>query len=342
MPEINMSGTKPPRRRLSDLAGEVVSEVNNEQANEPAVVNDLEEPRSAIGRLIDRRNESIEAENVRLAEENERLRSGETAVLLDPRRVRRSKFMDRDVRAFSLDDPVFAAFVDEIRETNGNADPGVVRPITGDPDHDYEAAAGQRRHAACLVAEKPFKAFIKSLTDRELLKEKRTENAHRLDPSPYELGLYWHNLLKDKTYTSIRDLEDGEKVPRSTIHRYLKFADLPQVMVSAFSDPRMILQDWVEPLLQAYAQSPDRVNQAAQELREKPPEKPVTIFNRLIGKVADSRVIGNRHGKVLAHSRLVNGCPGYVLKKDAPPELIQALEAFLRDWAQKHGEEVAL
>lgn len=337
-----MAAPKQPRRNLINLAADVVSAVNKEQAEQPAESVESEEPRSVVGRLINQRNESIAAENIRLSEENELLRAGETAVRLDPKRIRRSKFMDRDARAFSLSDPVFAAFVDEIRETDGNTDPGVVRPITGDPAHDYELASGQRRHAACLEADKPFKAFIKTLSDRELLKEKRTENAGRLDPSPYELGIYWHNLLKDKDYTSIRDLEEGEKAPRSTIHRYLKFAELPPVIVGVFSDPRSILQDWVEPLLQAHEQNPERVARAAEELREKPPGNPVTVFNRLIGKVAESRVIATINGKTLVHRRRVNGCPGYVLKKDAPPELIEAIEAFLRDWAQKHDEEVAL
>lgn len=338
-----MPGSKPPRQnRLGNLAASIVSDVNNERANHPPTPANPDQSRTVMGRLLHQRNESIEAENIRLAEENALLRAGETAVLLDPQRIRLSKFQERDPKAFSLDDAVFAAFVDEIRETDGNVDPGVVRPVTGDPDHDYELAAGQRRHAACIVAQKPFKAFIKTLSDRELLKEKRTENAGRLDPSPYELGLYWHKLLNDKDYSSIRDLEEGEKVPRSTIHRYLKFADLSPVIVGAFSDPRVILQDWVESLSQAHAQAPERVAQVAQELREKPPENPVTIYNRLVGKVPESRVIGNRHGKVLAHSRRVNGCPAYVLKKDAPPELIEALDAFLREWAQKHGEEVAL
>lgn len=336
-----MSGPK--RRNFLDLANDVVKEVNSQQsAGQSSSTPELGQPRSIMGKMINQRRESIETENARLAEENELLRAGETAVLLDPKRVRRSKFQERDPKAFSLDDPVFTAFVDEIRETDGNENPGVVRPVTNDPDHDYELASGQRRHAACLVAEKPFKAFIKALSDRELLKEKRTENAGRLDPSPYELGLYWHKLLNDKDYSSIRDLEDGEKVPRSTIHRYLKYADLHLVIVDAFPDPRAILQDWVEPLLQAHTQAPERVAQVAQELREKPPGNPVTVYNRLIGKVAESRVIGNRHGKVLAHSRRVNGCPAYVLKKDAPPELIEALDAFLRDWAQKHNEEVEL
>jgi len=337
-----MSGPKKPRRAWLDIAADVVREENSKELSSTPSEVDLVQPRTVMGSLINQRRESIESENARLAEENDLLRAGETAVLLDAKRVRRSKFLERDPKAFSLDDPVFAAFVDEIRETDGNVAPGVVRPVKGDPDHDYELAAGQRRHAACLVAEKSFKAFIKELDDRELLKEKRTENAGRLDPSPYELGLYWHRLLKDKDYSSIRDLEEGEKVPRSTIHRYLKFADLPPVIVGAFSDPRTILQDWVEPLVQASEQHRDRVTQVADELREKPPGNPITVFNRLVGKVAESRVIGNRHGKVLAHSRRVNGCPAYVLKKDAPPELIEAIDAFLRDWAQKHNEEVEL
>lgn len=334
----------PKRRGLKDLANDIVNDAASAHA-QPSGHADAPEPRqprSIMGKMLSQRNESIEAENARLSEENERFRTGETAVLLDAKRVRRSRFQERDPKAFSVDDPVFASFVEEIRETDGNADPGVVRPINDDPDYDYELAAGQRRHAACLVAEKPFKAFIKELTDHQLLKEKRTENAGRLDPSPYEQGCYWAKLLAEKDFLNIRQLEEIEKVPRSTIHRYTKFAKLPPVVVDAFSDPRTILQDWVEPLIQAHEQDPDRVAQVAQELREKPPGNPVTTYNRLVGKVAESRVIGNRHGKVLAHSRRVNGCPAYVLKKDAPPELVEALEAFLREWAQKHGEEVAL
>lgn len=329
---------------LKDLANDIVAGVDraHAQSDLQAAAPEARQPRSVMGQLIEQRNESIESENARLAEENERLRGGETAVRLDPTRVRRSKFQERVPKAFSLDDPVFASFVEEIRETDGNVDPGVVRPVTDDPNYDYELAAGQRRHAACLAAEKPFKAFIKELTDVQLLKEKRTENAGRLDPSPFEQGCYWFKLLDDKDFLTIRQLEEIEKVPRSTIHRYMKFAKLPPVIVDAFSDPRSILQDWVEPLIQAHEQDPDRVTQVACELREKPPGNPVTAYNRLVGKAAESRVIGNKHGKVLAHSRKVNGCPAYVLKKDAPPELIEAIEGLLRDWAQKHNDQVAL
>jgi ParB-like chromosome segregation protein Spo0J len=184
---------------------------------------------------------------------------------------------------------------------------------------------------------------IRDLTDLELLLEKGAENRNRLDPTPFELGIFWHRLLKNKDFTGQRPLAEHAKVSPATVNRYLKFAELPPEVVAVFRDPREIRVEWLDALLQACESNLPRVLEVCHEFREKPANLAITVFHRLIGRAKESsEVITTPKRTVVAWTRKVNGCRAYVLKKEAPKELIEALDNFLLQWTREHGEEIDL
>src|SRR5690606_7285007 len=79
---------------------------------------------------------------------------GNGVQLLDPARIRHSRFRDRVVQGFA--DRAFEELKASISRPTADGTPtGVtmpikVRPVTDDPDFDYEVVYGHRRHRATL------------------------------------------------------------------------------------------------------------------------------------------------------------------------------------------------
>jgi len=296
-------------------------------------------PATAVGMLATEGNNTIrerlsraESELESRAAEIIRLKQGLPVHRLDPKRVRLSQFADRHPSAFT--DPDFVILCESIRESRGNTEPGHVRPITGDPDFDFEIASGHRRHAACLKEGFEFLALVEEMSDEELLRQMYVENTGRANLSSFERGRHFAMLLKTGIFKSGRDLSSKLAVPQPTVVKLLKYAELPEPIIEAFPDPRVIRQQWIEPLVSAWTSDRKRIDR---ELKvTNPDEKPSDRFRRLSGLKAKKSVIASG-GEILGRVRQIHGCPALVLFKNAPDELIQELTSVLERWQSEHG-----
>lgn len=113
------------------------------------------------------------------------LADGQTIVEIDPNDIDASFIKDR-LDDFSGDD--FASLLDSIRE-NGQAVPVLVRPH---PDREgrYQLAYGHRRVSAVQQLGLKAKAFIRDLSDDELVVAQGNENLERKDLSFIEKAFF--------------------------------------------------------------------------------------------------------------------------------------------------------
>ena len=297
-----------------------------------------------VGKVLVASNASLDkklADALAKAEQSEatveELRSqlavGERAVKLDPARIRASAFADRHPRAFA--DQEFADFVEEIKATGGNREPGIVRPISGDPDFDYELATGHRRHRATLVSGLPYLCFVRALSDEELLVSMATENKGRKDLSAFERGRHYARLLAEGKFPSLRALASALNEPLGVLHRVLAFGELPEAVIGGFFDPRAIRVMWVPPLLAAFNRDPDAFGVEAQTTGSDSSVSPSDVFKRLAGISAKHSIVAG-HNRVLASVRMIHDRPAIVLYKGAPEELLNKLKQVIESYHADH------
>lgn len=346
-----MSG---PSRKTTDILGRIQSRMKavtpeNVEAAEVAAAPSPATPRETgfVGKVLSTSNKSLDAqieEANRVAEASKaeaselraKLESGEVAVKIDPRRVRASAFPDRHPNAFQ--DKEFLDFIEEIRATDGNREPGVVRPIQGDPDYDYELAAGHRRHKACLASNKQFFTFIREMSDEELFICMSTENKGRKDLSSFELGRHYAALLANHKFAGIRAMSTALNVPLAVMHRLTSYGDLPEAVVEAFPDPRAIRIVWVKPLLDAYTKDTATLTGTASRLRADTTLSPAEIFKRLTGSTSKPSIVAGSD-RVLASVRMIHDRKAIVLYKDAPDELLEKLKGVIEAYHKEHNED---
>ncbi|MEQ6436289.1 ParB/RepB/Spo0J family partition protein [Comamonas sp. w2-DMI] len=153
---------------------------------------------------------------------------------IDPKKVRWSAWGNRLPERFQ--GPAFAEFVEDIRSTDGNKQPGVVRRLAkpDDKGYEYEIASGHRRHRACLEANKYFFAFVRELDDLALQDELETENRNRADTAPMERAIQYKRQMS--SYRSQEHMAAAMKIPTSTMSRYLILAELPEEVQNLIED----------------------------------------------------------------------------------------------------------
>jgi len=97
-------------------------------------------------------------------------------------RIRRSELNPRKGRNASR----YEAFKNSIA-TQGILQPIVVRPVSGDPEHDYEIVAGETRWLASSELGHPFiPALVRTMTDQQARIAAVVENVQRADMTPIE------------------------------------------------------------------------------------------------------------------------------------------------------------
>ena len=134
-------------------------------------------------------NEAISGFTQEANELRQAMARGETIVEIDPADIDSSFVKDR-LDDFSGED--FAALVQSIRE-NGQILPVLVRPYP-EKDGRYQLAFGHRRVAALGLLGKSVKAFVRELTDDELVIAQGNENLERKDLSFIEKALFAFRL----------------------------------------------------------------------------------------------------------------------------------------------------
>jgi ParB family chromosome partitioning protein len=202
------------------------------------------------------------------------------AQLLDPSSIRPSRWANRHESTFQSVE--FVKLKEEIAAAGGNVQPINVRQdVTGG---GYEVVFGHRRLRACQELGLPVLAIVVSIDDRSLWEEMERENRSRANLSPYEQGRHYKAALDQGLYPSIRRLAEVINVDVSQASKVIRIADLPDVVINAFSSPRDIQVNWAAKLGMALDRDRDGVLKRAAKLVESrgPRPKPNEILKALV------------------------------------------------------------
>jgi len=242
------------------------------------------------GQTIARQKDAIE----RLEAERS---AGMVVLRLDPKRVRASDFANRHERSLDPADPAFVALKDDIRR-RGQLDPIRVRPIAGRPDREYEIVYGHRRHAVALAldAETDGGFRVLALLDasaadaRDHVLKMHSENFARSDLSPYEYGQMYASWLEAGCFATQGEIAAAVGLDQSVISTYVRIATLPEPILAAFGDPRVIALRWARDLALALKTAEGKVLAAGAEIAGRPlPRDPAVVLRELVAAATPRR-----------------------------------------------------
>jgi ParB family transcriptional regulator, chromosome partitioning protein len=183
---------------------------------------------------------------------------------------------------------------------DGQLVPVIGRALSGNPDFDIEVICGTRRLFIARHLKIPLRVEIRELTDRQAAVAVETENSLRKRTSPYERGLWLAKLLKQKLYRSQDEMARELGITPTQVTRLLKFAELPAIVIGAFSSPHDILESWAVELHKFCGDERRRlVTERARALEKRVPRPPaVSVYEMLLasrGQSARSRRRGAGH-----------------------------------------------
>ena len=220
--------------------------------------------------------------------------------LLDPRRIRRSKYANRHASEFKT--PDFERFKQLILDAGVNVQPIKVRPVTDDPNYEFEVAFGHRRHQATLDGGLSVLAFIEEMSDQELWLVMARENLERKDMSPWEQGKSLLQAMESALFPNSRKLALDLGVDVSNAAKLLSLARLPDALVAAFAAPTELQVHWSKPLSDALQRDPDGVIARANGLAALVPKKAAkVVFGELVAEPVSNKPLElMKDGKVVA------------------------------------------
>lgn len=214
------------------------------------------------------------------------------ARLLDPKRVRRSRWANRHAQSFG--DPEFLALKEELASAGGNVQPIKVRQTGRDADGElYEIVFGHRRHQGCLELGLPVLAMVENLSDQGLFVEMDRENRARKNLSAWEQGVMYRRALDEGLFPSQRKLSEAVGADLSALGKALSLARLPEEVVAAFGSPLEIQFRWAKPLADAVEKDRAGVIRRAQGLaRQNPRPAAKAVLDALLVPEGPARAGG--------------------------------------------------
>ncbi len=260
----------------------------------PAPV-EVDRPRTAIGAISASlaMGRGLEAENRELKASLKALEDASVVEMLDPHRIRPSRYANRHESSFS--GPEFRALKHEIASAGGNVQPIKVRPLPGGEGqggHEgprYEIAYGHRRHRACLELGLPVAAVVESLIDAELFAEMDRENRDREDLSPWEQGVMYKRALDLGLFPTLRRLAEAVGAQPGNVSTAVQLASLPEEVVAAFQSPLVLQYRWAAAIKGALDRDAKAVLTIAAELAAMQPKLPAKeVLERLTGAQAST------------------------------------------------------
>lgn len=127
---------------------------------------------------------------------------------------------------------------------NGQHQPALGRPVSGDPDFDIEIICGARRHAVARTLGRDLLVEVRPMNDAEAYVAMYEENLLREEDSPYVRGQILWRAFRSGTYPSQEDLSRAFDLSHSAVSRLLMLAQLPSLIVGAFQSPADIREGW--------------------------------------------------------------------------------------------------
>ena len=267
-----------------------------DDAPQPGPIDDR--PRTAIGAITASLalGRGVEAENRALKEKLQQFVDVTVVELIDPKRIRSSRFANRHELSFlGLE---FAGLKAEIASAGRNVQPIKVRRLLATPDVDsatdvaasaasaalYEIVFGHRRHRACLELGIPVAVIVEDMNDAELFAEMERENRERQNLSPWEQGVMYKRALDEGLFPSLRKLAAVIGVQAGNVSTAIQLAALPDYLVAAFPSPLSLQFRWAAALKAAIDQNPEGVREVAKSLSAMEPKLAAkTVLDRLLG-----------------------------------------------------------
>ncbi|WP_051882185.1 ParB/RepB/Spo0J family partition protein [Parvularcula oceani] len=175
--------------------------------------------------------------------ESGRLQNGKIR-LVDPARCR---MWARHNRIYDLlNAQNCASLIDSMKALGRQEMPAIVRPVANDPDHDFEVICGARRHFAVshLRAEEHsdirYLVDVRDMSDEEAFRVSDAENRDREDISDYERSADYARALTDFYGGNRKLMAERIGVDRTWLSRFVRIAELPDAVVSAYGDVRSL------------------------------------------------------------------------------------------------------
>ena len=267
-----------------------------DDAPQPGPIDDR--PRTAIGAITASLalGRGVEAENRALKEKLQQFVDVTVVELIDPKRIRSSRFANRHELSFlGLE---FAGLKAEIASAGRNVQPIKVRRLLPTPDVDsatdvaastastalYEIVFGHRRHRACLELGIPVAVIVEDMNDAELFAEMERENRERQNLSPWEQGVMYKRALDEGLFPSLRKLAAVIGVQAGNVSTAIQLAALPDYLVAAFPSPLSLQFRWAAALKAVIDQNPEGVREVAKGLSAMEPKLAAkTVLDRLLG-----------------------------------------------------------
>jgi ParB family chromosome partitioning protein len=220
-------------------------------------------------------------------------REGDVILSLDPKQIRRAVQANRHELSLSEADEDFIALKQSLKRDKQIL-PVSVRPIEADPEHSYELVTGRRRHAAALQLDRelPEGFKLRAVLDTAaqdpvvLALHMYLENAARKDLSAYETGAMFRHWLEAGIFGEQQDIVEATGLGKQTVSKYLQVAHLPEAVLNAFGDPRVIAVRWAENLVAALKSDESAVLTVASKIatREERPA-PDIVLRQLVDAV---------------------------------------------------------
>lgn len=300
-----------------------------------------------LGPIAEQANLYAEHVALRAKHYDEALAEGRLLMQLDPKKIRATKFQNRSDRSLLIHDPKFVKLTKSL-EAHGQETPIRVRPVKDALPFEFEIVSGHRRHAACLALDAstnkgfPIIAIVDGTVSetRDLVLKMYRENADREDLSPHETGMMFKHWLDAKVYPTQEAIAVDTGQTKQNVGRYIALASLPDYIIAAFRDPRLLSLRWSSELVGVCQSRGPELKALAEELAKRTPAPtPEAVFAELIALVpkkksgtaraSESIKEGN---KVLFELSAREGRYGIRLGKHVDKRLRKDLQQDLKEW----------
>jgi len=271
---------------------------------------------------------TLDAEQVALRAKHydEAKAQGLLLVRIDPKTIRATKFRNRSDLSLLIHDPKFIKLTKSIA-ARGQDTPIRVRPVQDAPPFEFEIVSGHRRHAACLALDASTNHGFPIIS--------------MVDPAACDtLDLVRKMYRENDAREPLSAHETGTGQSKQNVGRYIALASLPDYLLSAFRDPRLLSLRWSTELTAACETRESELKSLASDLAKRiPPPSPEAVFKELLTatpkkqskRTSESIKRGN---KVLFKLSARKGLYGIQLGKQVDKGLHKPLQHDLKEWLQ--------
>lgn len=300
-----------------------------------------------LGPIAEQANIYAEHVALRAKHYDEAKSQGLLLIRADPKKIRATHFRNRSDLSLLAHDPKFIKLTKSIAK-HGQDTPIRVRPVKDSLPFEFEIVAGHRRHAACLALDASSSGgfAIIAMVDAaagetlDLVRKMYRENDDREPLSAFETGMMFRHWLDAKVFPTQEAIAAETGQSKQNVGKYIALASLPDYVLAAFRDPRVLALRWSTDLAQACEARGTELKPLAEEIaKRKPAAQPEAVYAELMA-AAPKRKAGSASAsesikegnKVLFELSAREGRYGIRLGKHVDKRLRKPLQQDLKEW----------